>query len=401
MGRCTRRAVLMAVMTGVVMLTKPVWAQEATTGDGEGDEGIGQYFDLQLEPVALSEVPPGELAISAVVLVLGWGVAWMVFRLLKRLSMRSPGKENAHRIDNILLRAFAMPAAIAVALLTVHYSLFRIDQIRDAFARWDGLREATIVLTGSWILASLVKNFLNFYVLPFAQRDDTDIDERLIRILDLVIVYVIWSAGVLIALRSVGIEITAFLASMGILGLAVALAAQTVLSNVLAGITLTADPSIEIGNRVEVLGYFGDIERINIHKTVVRTRDNLLVSIPNDVLAKEVVVNWDQPRALTRMKLTVGVGYGSDVEQVTEVIDGVLDRLSGDHEIGEEQAPEVIFDGFGNNALEFTIYVWLDGPRGRRHVRDHFNRKLLTRFREEDIEIPFPQRVVHMAAKDD
>ncbi len=401
MGRCTRRAVLMAVMTGVVMLTKPVWAQEATTGDGEGDEGIGQDFDLHLEPVALSEVPPGELAISAVVLVLGWGVAWMVFRLLKRLSMRSPGKENAHRIDNILLRAFAMPAAIAVALLTVHYSLFRIDQIRDAFARWDGLREATIVLTGSWILASLVKNFLNFYVLPFAQRDDTDIDERLIRILDLVIVYVIWSAGVLIALRSVGIEITAFLASMGILGLAVALAAQTVLSNVLAGITLTADPSIEIGNRVEVLGYFGDIERINIHKTVVRTRDNLLVSIPNDVLAKEVVVNWDQPRALTRMKLTVGVGYGSDVEQVTEVIDGVLDRLSGDHEISEEQAPEVIFDGFGNNALEFTIYVWLDGPRGRRHVRDHFNRKLLTRFREEDIEIPFPQRVVHMAAKDD
>ena len=399
MGRFKIEAAFVAFVTGMVTLASPAWAQGPLMGDGQQGDGVAQYFDLQLEPVSLAEVPPGELAISAIVLALGWAVAWTVFVLLKKLSMRDPGKKNEHRIDNIFLRAFAMPAAVAVALLTVHYSLFRIDEIRYAFDRWDGLREATIVLTGSWILASLVKNFLKFYVLPFAQKTNTDIDERLIRILDLVIVYVIWSAGVLIALRSVGIEITAFLASMGILGLAVALAAQTVLSNVLAGITLTADPSIEIGNRVEVLGYFGDIERINIHKTVVRTRDNLLVSIPNDVLAKEVVVNWDQPRALTRMKLTVGVSYGSDVEQVTEVISGVLERLNEEHEISEEQEPEVIFDGFGDSALEFSIYVWLDGPRGRRHVRNAFNRKLLTRFREEGIEIPFPQRVVHMSPK--
>ncbi len=401
MDRIHRVFAWMVSVVAVVAVVRPSWAQEeSAAGDGE-EPGIGHFIELELEPVVLSEVAPADLAVSGIVLVVGWALAWVVFKVLKGLSTRKAARANAHRIDNILLRAFAMPAAVAVALLTVHYALFRIDEIRAAFAQWDGLREATIVLTGSWILASLVKNLLNFYVLPFAQRAETDIDERLIRILDLVIVYVIWSAGALIALRSVGIEITAFLASMGILGLAVALAAQTVLSNVLAGITLTADPSVEIGNRVEVLGYFGDIEKINIHKTVVRTRDNLLVSIPNDVLAKEVVVNWDQPLALTRMKLTLGVSYGSDVDLVTEVLQGILEGLEEEHEISNEQEPEVIFDGLGDSALEFSVYVWLDGPRGRRHVRDAFNRQVLARFREEGIEIPFPQRVVHMATRDD
>lgn len=395
MGRPSLYATLITALTTVWLIPGRLFGQEQLAdADTDLDEDeVHELLQAELHPVEFSRIEPMDLVLSAGVLAAGFIVAWLVFRAMKWLSKRT--RNSDLDIDNILVRAVATPVAIAIALLSAHAALFRVDEIRRAFNRWEGLWEATLVLTGTWIVASLIKNLLKHYVLPFATQTDTDIDERLIRIVDLVLVYVVWLAGILIALRSIGIEITAFLASMGILGLAVALAAQTILSNVLAGVTLTADPSIEIGNRVEVLGYFGDVERINIHKTVIRTRDNQLVSIPNDVLAKEVVVNWDQPKALTRMELTVGVAYDTDVDLATRLIEDVLDEISEDHHVSDEHPPEVILDGFGDNALEFSIYLWLDSPRRRRIVRDAVNRQIVTRFRDEDITIPFPQRVVH------
>lgn len=391
MSRNSLYATLVMILTAVWLFPRDLFAQEGVD-DVDGDDFVELLSD-DIPSVELSRIQLLDLVISAGVVAAGVLVAWLVFRGLKWLSRR--GRKRASSIDNILLRAVAMPVAIAIAMLSAHAALFRIDEIRRVFDRWEGLWEATIVLAGTWIVASLVKNLLKHYVLPFASRSDTDVDERLIRIIDLVFVYVIWFAGLLIALRSLGIEVTAFLASMGILGLAVALAAQTVLSNVLAGVTLTADPSIEIGNRVEVLGHFGDVERINIHKTVIRTRDNQLVSIPNDVLAKEVVVNWDQPQALTRMELTVGVAYNTDIDLATGVIEEVLDEVKEHQHVSDENPPEVILDSFGDSALEFSIYVWIDSPRRRRLVRNAVNRKIVTRFRDEGITIPFPQRVIH------
>ena len=393
MRRYNPLPMLVMALTALWLFPRQVAGQEELTDTEIDEDELAELVGADIRPVELSRIEPMDVVVSGGILFAGIATAWLVFRGLKWLSQRT-GKSGSS-IDYILLRAVAMPVAIAIGLLSAHGALFRIDEIRRAFDRWEGLWEATIVLTGTWIAASLVKNLLKHYVLPFAARDDTDIDERLIRIIDLVLVYIIWLAGILISLRSVGIEVTAFLASMGILGLAVALAAQTVLSNVLAGVTLTADPSIEIGNRVEVLGYFGDVERINIHKTVIRTRDNQLVSIPNDVLAKEVVVNWDQPRALTRMELTVGVAYDTDVDQATEIIEEILEEVKQNHHVSEEQPPEVILDAFGDNALEFSIYVWIDSPRRRRLVRNAVNRKIVARFRDEGITIPFPQRVIH------
>lgn len=386
-------ATLVMILTALWLIPRQVVGQDDTTSDNDIGDDIAELLLDDIQQVELSRIELLDVVISIGVVAVGLVSAWLVLRALKWLSRRS--RRDSARLDNILLRAMAMPVAIAIALLSVHAALFRIDEIRRVFDRWDGLWEATVVLTGTWIVASLIKNLLKHYVLPFAARKDTDIDERLIRIIDLVLVYVVWFAGLLIALRSLGIEITAFLASMGILGLAVALAAQTVLSNVLAGVTLTADPSIEIGNRVEVLGHFGDVERINIHKTVIRTRDNQLVSIPNDVLAKEVVVNWDQPGALTRMELTVGVAYDTDVDLATEVIEEILEEVKQSHHVSDEEPPEVILDAFGDNALEFSIYIWLDNPRRRRLVRNAVNRRIVARFREEGITIPFPQRVIH------
>ena len=301
-------------------------SQWAWAADGENGGSLSDTQDVEppIQPIDFSNIGMTEVAVSLAIVAGGLVLALLSYHAMKRLG--KVAESSKFRFDGILLRTLAPPLSVFIGLMSLHFSLFRIEEIRRAFSRWDGMRTAFFVLTATWIAASLAKNFIKHYALPFALETETDVDERVLRVLDLVVLYMIWGVGVLIALHSVGVEITAFLASMGIIGLAVALAAKTVLSNVLAGVTLTADPDIEVGNRVEVMGYLGDIERIHIHKTVIRTRDNLLVTIPNDVLAKEVVVNWDLPNSRTRLELRVGVDYETDLDEATRIIHEVLDE---------------------------------------------------------------------------
>ena len=117
---------------------------------------------------------------------------------------------------------------------------------------------------------------------------------------------------------------TAFLASLGIAGLAVALAAKTILSNILASVTLTADRNFRVGDRIEV----GDVLGIDLHKTVIRTRENEIVMIPGDVLGTEIIVNHMLSEQKTQIELQIGVAYRTDLERATLLLQEIL-RTSG------------------------------------------------------------------------
>jgi MscS family membrane protein len=339
----------------------------------------------------MTGVPLEHTVVSLAIVAVGCIGAYTLYFLFRWIGRKAD--RGRFQIDGILLRIFGPPVSVMVALVSVNYALYRIPQVREQFSQWEGAQRAVFILTGTWILASLVKNLIREYGLPFAERTDTEIDERIIRLIDLTAVYVIWIVGILIALRELGIEVTAFLASMGIAGLAVALAAKTVLSNVLAGVTLTADPNFRVGDRIEVGKHVGDVLSINLHKTVIRTRNNEIVMIPNDVLGREVIVNHMLPEQKTRIDLEIGVAYGTDLEKTTTILQDIIDRQE---RILSIPAPEVNVRRFGDNAVTLRVLVWIDGPRGKRAVRDDIYRRALTRFREEDIDIPFPQRVVQI-----
>lgn len=321
--------------------------------------------------------------------ITGAFLLYRFFRWLATLADRS-----RYQIDGLVLRIVGRPLSVLVGLASVNYALYRIPEVQALFDRGTGVQNAILILTGTWIVASLVKAIVREYGLPLAERTDTDVDERVVALLDLTAVYLIWTGGILIAFREVGIEVTAFIASLGIVGLAVALAARTVLSNVLAGVTLTADRHFRVGDRIEVGDHIGDVLEINLHKTVIRTRDNEIVLIPNDVLGKEVIINHMLPEQVTRIEMTIGVAYDSDVDQATAILHEILrssDRIHSD------PGPEVNVAALGDNAIVLQILAWIDRPRGKRTVRDAVYRKTLARFAEAGIEIPFPQRTLHVA----
>jgi len=317
--------------------------------------------------------------------------AYLLYRFFLWLGTKVD--RNRYQVDGMLLRILGPPTSVLVVGGSIYYALYRIPQVRAQISQWDGIQRAVLVLAGTWVLASLVKNLIRAYGLPLAERTDTDVDERIVRLLDLTAVYVIGFGGVLIALRELDIQVTAFLASAGIVGLAIALAAKTVLSNVLAGVTLTADRNFRVGDRIEVGSYIGDVLSINLHKTVIRTRDNEIVMIPNDVLGKEIIINHMLPEQKTRIEMQIGVAYGTDLELATDILQAIARSMP---RILPEPTPEVNVRSLGDNAVVLQILVWLDRPRGKRAVRDAVYRKALTRFAENGIEIPYPQRVVQM-----
>ena len=176
----------------------------------------------------MNGISPSTVVVSLVIVAAGGLGAYLLHHGLRRLGRRAD--QGRYRIDGVLVRVLGPPLSALVALVSANYALYRIPQVRAQFGQWEGAQRAVFVLTGTWLLASLVKSLIREYGLPLAERTDTDIDERIVRLMDLTAVYVIWIVGGMVALRELGIQVTAFLASMGIVGLAVALAAKTVKS---------------------------------------------------------------------------------------------------------------------------------------------------------------------------
>jgi MscS family membrane protein len=339
----------------------------------------------------MNSIAVSQVLLSLVLVAAGWMAGYALYHGFQWLARKAEG--GRYRIDSLLLRILGPPISVMVALVTLNVALYRIPAIQRQFEAWDGAQRAVLLLTGTWILASLAKTIIREYGLPLAQRTDTDVDERIVRILDLTAIYVIWMVGVLLSLSALGIQVTAFLASLGIAGLAVALAAKTILSNVLTGVTLTADRNFRVGDRIEVRDFVGDVLEITLHKTIIRTRDNEIVMIPNDVLGREVIINHMLPEQRTRMELHVGVAYDADLARATEILQEILHEQP---RILDDPAPEVNVAALGDDAVELQVLVWIDAPRGKRRVRDQVYRQALARFRAAGIEIPFPQRVVHV-----
>jgi len=339
----------------------------------------------------MNGVPLSTIFVSLAIVAAGMIGAYLVHRLADWFGNKAD--RGKYQIDGLLVRVAGGPIGVLVGVGSLNYALYRIPQVRAQFSEWTGAWVAVFVLTGTWFLASLVKALIREYGIPYAKRTDTDVDERIVRLIDLTAVYVIWVVGIMVALREVGIQVTAFLASLGIVGLSVAFAAKTILSNVLAGVTLTADRNFRIGDRIEVGEHIGDVLEINLHKTIIRTRDNEIVMIPNDVLGREVIVNHVLPEQRTRIDMTIGVAYGTDLDRATEIVSEILQ--SSDR-ILSEPTPEVNVTSLGDNAVILQVLVWIDGPRGKRSVRDQVYRRVLAQFEEAGIEIPFPQRVVQL-----
>ncbi len=206
--------------------------------------------------------------------------------------------------------------------------------------------------------------------------------------------YVFLVLGGYIALQTIGLDLSSLTVIAGAIGVGIGFGLQNIISNFISGIIILIERPISIGDRVEVGGVAGQIGKISLRSTIVITNDNISIIVPNSQFISETVINWSHGDPKARFRIPIGVAYGTDAEQLTEVL---LAVAKADPDVLDNPKPSVFFDSYGDSSLNFELGVWTQTMvRSPRTLRSNLNFAVYKALAEAGIEIPFPQRDLHV-----
>ncbi|MDD5473234.1 MAG: mechanosensitive ion channel [Candidatus Methanoperedens sp.] len=335
-----------------------------------------------------------DILLPLITLVLSFVIANILNFVFEKLRKKAETTET--KLDDIILHAIGRPVYILVIVAGLYYAIHQTPYLGDFINKFDeGYRYRHFILTifGTWIVATLAKRIIREYGYDLAARTEGKMDDRLVALADMSVTYIIWLLGIIIALGAIGIEITPLITGMGIAGLAIALAAQNVLSNVFGGVAITLDQLYKVGDRVEFGGVYGDVYEIKPRYTKIRTLDNFIITIPNSKVINDNIINYAAPDTTVRVKIPVSVAYGTDPGKVDAIL---LDIANKTPLVLKEPKPSVRLTEYAASSQNFELLVWVKHYDDRHPVLDRIFREMFTRFEKEGIEIPFNQMDVHI-----
>jgi small-conductance mechanosensitive channel len=322
------------------------------------------------------------------------GVAHVVIQWLKK---RAEATESP--LDDIILMAIGTPLVVAIIALSVYVALTRFDIVPESMG-WlitDQMINAVFILLGAWITSVFSYNLIRTYGTLVAEKTETDLDERLIPILEIAARYLIWFVAFLLILSTFRIDITPLLAGAGIGALALALAAQEILSNFLGGAIIAVDKPFRIGDRIRIDTFFGDVMSIGLRSTRIKTLDSQIVTVPNAKVTSSVVINYAMPDLKMKVRIPFSVAYGSDMDRVKEILIAIAREAAEKTSwVLTDPAPSVYFLEFGESALTGQLILWTNNYDYSWDVQDWVNTHIARRFADEKIEIPFRQVDIRM-----
>ncbi|HVO72716.1 MAG TPA: mechanosensitive ion channel domain-containing protein [Ignavibacteriaceae bacterium] len=209
-----------------------------------------------------------------------------------------------------------------------------------------------------------------------------------------IIRYIILVIGFVIALQTVGIDLSTFTILAGALGVGIGFGLQNITNNFVSGIIILFERPIKVGDRIEVGKIRGDVVRISMRSTEIVTNDNISIIVPNSEFISSTVINWSHVDRNVRLNFPVGVSYKSDPEEVRKTLLLVAGENPG---VLKEPKSDVLIEEFGDNAILFNLRVWTREYINRPGVlKSQIYYEILKRFKQNNIEIPFPQRDIHI-----
>jgi small-conductance mechanosensitive channel len=199
--------------------------------------------------------------------------------------------------------------------------------------------------------------------------------------------------GLYVALTSIGLELGVLLVPLGAVGIGLGFGLQRIAENFVSGLILLTERPIADGDIIEVNSIRGTVEKIGLRSTLLRTFNNTQVTVPNSELISNQVDNWTLADGIVRIRFTVGVAYGSDIRLVETLL---TETLTTHPDVLAKPNPKVFFIEFGDSSLNFLIFAWVDTPSKRLTTLSDLHFAIDEAFRNHDVEIPFPQRDLHV-----
>jgi small-conductance mechanosensitive channel len=338
----------------------------------------------------LAKIAPNRYLQAVLIFVLFVLVAKIVDMIMTRFIKRLL-KKTKFTLDDQILDIFHRPIFVSILLLGLAVATDRLDFSQTVhFVTLSGLKTVAIFL---W--AKAAARFLQL-IIELVSRDDSRfalIQHRTLPLFNNLLVILVVALALYFVFLAWKIDVTAWIASAGILGLAISFAAKDTLANLFSGVFILTDAPFKLGDFIVLdSGERGEVTHIGIRSTRLLTRDDVEITVPNSIMGNAKITNeTGGPNERYRIRVKVGVAYGSDLDKVKSVL---MDVAGSQPEVCKAPVPRVRFRTFGDSSLDHELLCWVDKPVLRGRVTHLLNTAVYKRFIEEGIDIPFPQRDV-------
>ncbi|HLN80429.1 MAG TPA: mechanosensitive ion channel domain-containing protein [Thermoanaerobaculia bacterium] len=253
---------------------------------------------------------------------------------------------------------------------------------------------SSLLLSLAILIASLVLSRVARNVVANRLLGRTRLGEGTRYAIGRVLGYLILFVGVLVALQPLGVNATTLAVFGGALGIGLGFGLQDIVKNFVAGLIILVERPIQVGDSIEIGDVIGDVTAIRGRATVIRTNDDIYLIVPNSKFVTDTITNRSYRQRRVRYRIPVGVAYGSDPKAVEEALLGAASRSEN---VLEDPPPRVWFREFGDSALQFELLCWSSKLlHNAGSFRSELNHLIYDAFKARSIEIPFPQRDVHI-----
>ena len=322
----------------------------------------------------------------------GWIVGWLVQFIFQSVFRRIV-RRTASDLDDRIVLILRKPVFYVVWLIAIGLAL-GVLEIPEPYLGWlRSFLKMIVFLIGLVASGRVVR-----LILQAGSANEERmrwLDSGSLPLFDNLLKLILICTGIYFLLSAWNLDVKPWLASAGVVGIAIGFAAKDTLANLFGGIFILADAPYKIGDYIVLDGgQRGCVIHIGLRSTRILTRDDVEVTIPNAVIANSTIVNESGgPSPKFRVTMNVGVSYDSDVDRVSDILTAVAREVET---VVDDPEPRVRFTRFGESSLDFRLLCWIDDPAMRGLCLHQMHTLTFRKFREEGIEIPFPQRVMHM-----
>ncbi|MCG8054695.1 MAG: mechanosensitive ion channel family protein [Candidatus Thiodiazotropha endolucinida] len=317
-------------------------------------------------------------------------LTWVFLPIIRRLAARTASHVDDKIIMMLKAPLFWTVTLIGLLVATTVSSLG--DQINKIL-----LSAVTSVLVFLWMLFAIRLSKLLLQVASSRANDHAVIRPQTLPLFTNLFAITFFIFAVYFIFQAWHIDMTAWLASAGIIGIAVGFAAKDTLANLFSGVFIMADTPYKIGDYIVLddgTGLRGKVTSIGIRSTRLLTRDDVEVTIPNAIMGNSKVVNESGgPYPKYRIRVSVGVAYGVDIDEVKRILLAIAEENDS---VCNDPEPRVRFRTFGASSLDFELLCWVDNPELRGRVVDSLNSTIYKTFLEEGIEIPYSKQDLYI-----
>ena len=329
-------------------------------------------------------------ALHVVGIFLAGAVAWWLLSLIiRRMEKRFEGRpffKNTDRLFPLIRRAghYAVYLFVGMALI----NLINSEMMNRIFG-------AFMIMLLTSIAAGIVNSIVPYLERGLASKTDTHMDDVIVDLTKKFAGTAIYVAGAIMAMDRLGLNVMPFVAGAGVAGVAIGFAAKDTLSNLISGILLIIDRPLKIGDRIEIWGAprnsatWGDVVDIGLRATKIKTTDNIVIIIPNNILMNRDIVNYTAISDDIRVRIPIGISYEADTKKAKELIVQVSLELDW---VLKDPGPKVVVKNFGESSVDLEARVWIRDARKRMDAISYITDRVKEVFDREKIEIPYPKR---------